>query len=435
MKTTEKLQRFVDYISKKHTVEIKYDLDRINLILKKMGNPHHKIKGIHVAGTNGKGSTSAICEALAVSDKLTVGLYTSPHLVDYRERFRINGQLIPAEELICHYQRWKPLFEEENATFFEITTALAFSLFAAKQLTANIFEVGLGGKYDATNPFYPNVSVITSIGLDHTQILGDTIEQIAAEKAGIIKKGIPVVVGALSKSALSTIQNIAKERSAPLYSLGSDFMVELVDISKQGTKFNFVNNSDSIPLPHRIDGLKTNLLGQHQAHNSALALVAYSFYLSANKLAFNKQTARAALTQVNWPGRLQVINNNPLTILDCAHNEEGIDNLVNNLKLLYSNRPLHIVVSILKDKDFATMISKLCQVATHIYIAKNHSERAAELSDQIESVIKHNTPYTVIEDIKKAVEHAQNNCNKEDIVVVTGSIYTVSEIIPNDLFI
>ncbi|MCB5230035.1 MAG: cyanophycin synthetase, partial [Candidatus Cloacimonas sp.] len=167
----------------------------------------------------------------------------------------------------------------------------------------------------------------------------------------------------------------------------------------------------------------------------ALALVAYSFYLSANKLAFNKQTARAALTQVNWPGRLQVINNNPLTILDCAHNEEGIDNLVNNLKLLYSNRPLHIVVSILKDKDFATMISKLCQVATHIYIAKNHSERAAELSDQIESVIKHNTPYTVIEDIKKAVEYAQNNCNKEDIVVVTGSIYTVSEIIPKDLFI
>jgi dihydrofolate synthase/folylpolyglutamate synthase len=426
---------FVDYISQKHTLEIKYDLNRIEHILKEMGAPEKTLHGIHVAGTNGKGSTSAICEAFSIAHGYSTGLYTSPHLLDYRERFRINQKKIASKELMDYYQKFEPVFEESNASFFEITTALAFYSFAQHQLHTNIIEVGLGGRLDATNTFSPQVSIITSIGLDHMQILGDTIEKIAYEKGCIIKEKRPVVVGDVEEKALKMIKSIANEKEASLLTLNDHFFIENVKISEHGTEFDLINNSPQIPLPCKLDNLRTNLIGIHQAKNAALAIVAYSFYMKEIDIEYSESKIRYALEHISWPGRLQIISQAPLTILDCAHNEQGINTLVENLKILYPHRKINFIISILRDKNFPSMIEKVCKIAKHIYITRNHSERAAEIDDQLREVKLHNVPYTITSDIKTALTLAQNYAQPDGVIVVTGSIYTISELITEDLFV
>ncbi len=269
---------------------VSYGLDRIVNLLGDMGNPQCFLNGFHVAGTNGKGSTAAMCEAIALADGKTCGLNTSPHLLDYRERFRINGQNISTEEIVSAYEKWESLLEKWQASFFEITTALAFHLFKEKNLDTSVFEVGLGGRLDGTNPFNSTVTMITSISLDHKKTLGDTIEKIAFEKAGIIKENIPILIGRINPKALKVISEVAIKKNAPLFIYGKDYQVENINLEADaistnsslrntpGTIFDIMINSDRIPLPKRMLRLKTNLVGQHQARNAAIALIAYSLY-------------------------------------------------------------------------------------------------------------------------------------------------------------
>jgi len=199
-------QEFLDYIYQRHSGNVKLGLERIENILKAMGSPNKKIKGIHIAGTNGKGSTAAMCEALSIQHGIKTGLNTSPHLVDYRERIRLNGDNIELDELISTYKKWETVLEENEASFFEITTAMAFDIFHSNNIDNAIFEVGLGGRLDGTNPFASTVTVITTISYDHTKSLGDTIEKIAFEKAGIIKANTPVVLGEMPVEASDVIK-------------------------------------------------------------------------------------------------------------------------------------------------------------------------------------------------------------------------------------
>ena len=423
------LNKLIEYISLRNAGNIKYDLDRIKLILTRMSNPEKKLKGIHVAGTNGKGSTSAMLEAVCLSHDLYTGLNTSPHLVDYRERFRINGKNILTRDLLQIYNQWSQLFEETEASFFEITTAIAFFYFHQLQLHTSIFEVGLGGRLDATNPFKATISVITSISRDHPKTLGESLEQIAREKAGIIKKSVPVVIGKLPATASRVIKEVAQTNNAPTYCFQEDFVVENIRMDNHKTTFDLLIQRNELSLPNELKDLQTNLLGDHQAHNAALAIISFLLYCQKIKLTPDPAKIREGLLKVNWFGRMQIISNNPLTILDCAHNEEGIENLVKNLRKLFPGKTFLFVVAILRDKNFDEMITHLGTIAKKLYISQNHSERAADTLEQVKIAQKHGIDNSSEPDINTALDKAVKDAGEDDIVIVTGSIYTVSEIL------
>lgn len=424
-----KFDKFLEQIYRRHSGNIKYDLERIISIMKVMGDPQTKLKGIHVGGTNGKGSTSAITEAICLSHDRTTGLNTSPHLVDYRERFRVNGINITKRDLMWCYNQWSGLFEENEASFFEITTAIAFYYFHHLQLDTSIFEVGLGGRLDATNPFNATVSVITSIAIDHPKTLGDTIEKIAFEKAGIIKQEVPLVLGNLPVDALRVIKETARQKSAPVYQFGKDFAVERVQMNGAETTFDYHHNLPIKNLPVSFNNLQVSLLGRHQAINSALAITAYALYSNILNEPLDPDKVLKGLRTAKWQGRMQIIGDKPLTILDCAHNEEGIENLIINLETLFPGIAFRFVIAILRDKNIDGMISRLCSTARKLYITKNSSDRAADIKDQTDIAARNGVEYSTEESIISALNNAIRESCEDDIIVVTGSIYTVSEII------
>ncbi|MEA2096037.1 MAG: folylpolyglutamate synthase/dihydrofolate synthase family protein [Candidatus Cloacimonadota bacterium] len=416
-------QEFLDYIYQRHSGNVKLGLERMQNILRAMDSPNEKLHGIHIAGTNGKGSTAAMCEALSLQYDIKTGLNTSPHLVDYRERIRLNGKNIDLDELISTYKKWENVLEENEASFFEITTAMAFDIFHSNNIDNAIFEVGLGGRLDGTNPFESTVTVITTISYDHTKSLGNSIEKIAFEKAGIIKTNTPVVLGKIPAEAIKVIRQRAKELNAPVLEYGKDFSISNIEINDSGTSFNY--HSPKLDLENVV----VNLLGKHQAYNASIAIIAFIIFLQKTGRIFDKQKIYKALTHVNWQGRMQIISQNPTVIIDGAHNEEGIKALRNNLLDLFPNKKIYFVLAILRDKKLETIIKDICSVSHKIYITKNKSNRAAEIEDQVEFVKLYNEPYEVHEDVITAVKKAISDADKDDIVMISGSLYTISEVI------
>lgn len=418
-----KYQEFLDYIYQRHSGNVKLGLDRINNILKEMNYPNLALRGIHIAGTNGKGSTAAMCEAMSLKYNFKTGLNTSPHLVDYRERIRLDGENINLKKLINIYKKWGPVFEKYEASFFEITTAMAFNYFQVNNVENAIFEVGLGGRLDGTNPFAATVSVITTISLDHTKSLGDTIEKIAYEKAGIIKENTPVVLGQMDRTSVEVIKKIALEKNAPVYEFGKDFDISDIHIDPNGSTFNY--NDPQIELPD----LTINLLGKHQPYNAAVAIKAFSLFLKKTGKPFDETKIRKALTNINWPGRMQIISKDPTVIIDGAHNEEGMRVLINNLKILFPDKKIFFVLAILRDKNLEQIIKDVCSVSYKIYISKNKSTRAAEIEDQLDIVKKHHTNFEIVMDVVDAAKQAISEAGKEDIIIISGSLYTISEVL------
>ena len=418
-----KYQEFLDYIYQRHSGNVKLGLDRMQNILKSMGSPNKNLLGIHIAGTNGKGSTAAMCEALSIQYGMKTGLNTSPHLVDYRERIRLNGINIELEELISTYKKWESVLEENEASFFEITTAMAFDIFYANKLDNAIFEVGLGGRLDGTNPFASTVSVITTISFDHTKSLGDTIEKIAFEKAGIIKKNTPLILGKITEEAKKIIKKRASELNAPILEYGRDFSISNIKINEVGTSFNY--QSPELNL----ENISVNLLGKHQAYNAATAISAFIMFLHKTNRKINEQKIYEALANVNWQGRMQIISQKPTVIIDGAHNEEGIRALRDNLTEIFPNKKIYFVLAILRDKNLGNIIKNICSVSYKIYITKNKSARAAEIEDQVRFVKLHDKPFEIHEDVTAATKKAISDANEDDIVMISGSLYTISEVI------
>ncbi|MCL1827192.1 MAG: bifunctional folylpolyglutamate synthase/dihydrofolate synthase [Candidatus Cloacimonetes bacterium] len=433
-------EKFLEQIYLRHSTNVKLGLDRIEKILLALGNPEKKLSGLHIAGTNGKGSVSAISESLLLSHDCTVGMNTSPHLIDYTERFRVNGRDISADVLMKLYDKNFELFENEEASFFEITTALAFKHFSDLEVDTAVIEVGLGGRLDGTNTFPPTVSVICTISLDHTKSLGDSIEKIAFEKAGIIKEKTPIVIGDIPKSAMQVIKERAKSQKAEYFIYGKDFMIDNLVVSLKGTKFDYSFPKYGIKLKN----LHVNLLGKHQAHNTALALTAFIIYMKTTKKKVSKTKIRKALKQVNWKGRLEILSDKPLVLIDGAHNENGVSTLIENLKSIFPGYKYHFVISILKDKNFEYMIKEICSVAEIVYISKNTSERAAEVEEQANLVSLCDTMYHTSENIIEAVKTCQLDIfergilkkKEKNMMIITGSLYTIAEVLKhkNELF-
>jgi len=386
----------------KGKVAFKKDLTNSFALSKHLSNPETKFKSIHVAGTNGKGSTSHMLASILQEGGYKVGLYTSPHLKDFRERIKINGKCVSKQFVIGFIKRNKSFFNGYSLSFFEMTVGMAFDYFARQKVDIAIIEVGLGGRLDSTNIITPEVSVITNIGLDHTQFLGDTLELIAFEKAGIIKNNIPVVIGETQKETTSVFKNSAKEKNAPIY---------------------FADTSE-------IGSYQSDLKGTYQQHNiktvlrTILELKKKGYKISETDILNGlKNTAK----NTDLQGRWQVLQLNPTIIADTAHNREGLTYTMNQIKTESYNK-LYIVLGVVNDKNLDTIIDLFPQEAQY-YFCKPNVQRgldAVVLKDFFVDKIYKGEAYN---SVFEAFETAKKNASKSDLIYVGGSTFVVAEII------
>lgn len=403
---------------------IVFGLENIRWILDCIGNPQGVLKTIHVGGTNGKGSVSAMLSHIARAAGYRVGKYTSPHLVSFTERITVNEEEITEAEVVGLTSHIR--YHVENAdpaktfTFFDFTTALAFEHFRRKHVDMALIEVGLGGRLDSTNVLNPLISIITNVALDHIEYLGDDILDIAKEKAGIIKRGIPVVTGA-KKGPLRIIEEAGKASGSPVYVMGKDFSYE-----KKGTQ-----NMSYTGLTKRFDDMYVNLRGDHQLENAAISVCAGEL-LSTYGYKIDEKDIRSGLSQVIWPGRLEVVREHPTIILDGAHNVEGVRALADFLESQLSGRRKVLIFGVMKDKEYEKMLSELNHSVDKTIFTTVSSERAL-----VPEVLKKYVPQAIVaHDISSALNMAKSMTGEKDVIVVTGSLYLIGECktVINDIF-
>ncbi len=403
-------------------------LQRVTTALELLGNPEKEIKIIHVAGTNGKGSTSAMISSVLKQADYQVGLYSSPHLQSFTERFRLNGKPINIEDLELVTEKIKPIIEEISRdsslgrpSFFEMITILAFVYYAYKKVDALVLEVGLGGRLDATNVVHPLVSVITSIGFDHTEYLGTTLSQIAYEKAGIIKECTPVVIGVRDQDAIDAIIEQADLKKAPLSAPLSVTSWEKVNEDLHKQTVDLIIESD------RYRQLEIGLVGDHQVRNAVVAIKTLKV-IQEHFPKVNNSSIREGLKEVRWPGRLELVRENPPVLIDGAHNIEGIEALVDYLNRIHNEyQNLYLVMSILKDKDVKQMLERVVPLASGIVFTQNHNFRANTAEDLAKLLEDTQVDFKVISEFDEAIRYGISQASSDDLVCITGSLYTIAE--------
>jgi dihydrofolate synthase / folylpolyglutamate synthase len=375
----------IEYLYNRGFFTVKFGLDGISNLVKEFNNPQNNYKTIHIAGTNGKGSTSSFISSMLIKQGYKVGVYTSPHLVDFRERIKINFDNIPKQELVKIIKQLKPYVKKQ--TFFEIVTAAAFIYFSNENVDFAIIEVGMGGRLDATNIITPEVSVITNISMEHTAHLGDTIEKISNEKGGIIKPNIPVVTSPNGK-AFEIIKSICSK-----------------------------NNSELIVIEE--NGFDLGMKGSFQRENAMLAVEAINI-LKKNGIKINKESINFGLKNAKWPGRMDFIKENVL--FDCAHNPNGAKTLVKELKLL-GFEDVILIIGIMKDKDIKHMVKEFEKCSNEIIVTKPNITRGEEPQNIAKYISK---KYIIMPSIKKALSYAME-ISEDKLIVLSGSIFTVGE--------
>ena len=395
------------------------DLDNIIQLCDKLGNPQNKLKYIHVAGTNGKGSVTHIIASILQEQGYSVGVYTSPHYKDYRERIKINGKLISKQYVTAFVNKNKAKFEPINASFFEITNAMAFQYFADKKADFVVLETGMGGRLDSTNIITPVLSIITNISFDHQQFLGDTLAKIAVEKAGIIKQNIPVVIGEWQKETYQVFEEKAKSTSSILRFASKKHELDNQKETSAGLHFLWKNKSFS-----------SDLNGQYQFKNIATALCAIEVLKDTGVL-LNEKAIRNGLKKVKentyFIGRWMVRQQQPLIIFDSAHNEGGLKSLVQQIKQL-SFEKLHFVYGTVADKDLSNIFSILPKKASYYFCKPNipRGKNEEELRSEAHAAGLKGKSFT---SVKRAFQTAQSNAGKNDVILVSGSIFVVAEIL------
>jgi dihydrofolate synthase/folylpolyglutamate synthase len=432
-------QETIDYLytklpmfSRIGAAAIKPNLDNTIAICKLLGNPEQKIKTIHIAGTNGKGSTSHMLASIFQEAGYKTGLYTSPHLYDFRERIKVNGEMCSKEFVIEFTNRIKPFIEQVAPSFFEITVGMAFDYFVKEKVDIAIIETGLGGRLDSTNVITPELSIITNIGFDHMALLGNTIETIASEKAGIIKRETPVVIGESSPASKNVFEEKAKNENAPLY-FAEDFLQHKSFQNNWNTAlFEFTQ-----PLIHLLDAplfaknftIESDLPGKYQAKNLKSVLVATQLLSTMGwKLTATKVTKALLNIQKNTGlmGRWECIQTNPKVILDVAHNEHGIQALLEQLVSLHYNK-LHIVTGMVKDKDIQAVLSLLPNNAQY-YFTQSNIPRALPVNELVAQATELGLNGLAYMDVNIALAEAIKNANHNDLILVIGSIFLVAEV-------
>jgi len=395
---------------------IKLGLDTIRHVLQHLDDPHQHYRCIHIAGTNGKGSVAAMLTAILQACGFKTGMYTSPHLVRFNERIQVNQRMISDADVMAAYDvvRSIPPANRE-LTFFEMTTAMALYEFQRRQVDWAVIETGMGGRLDATNILQPAAAVITNVSIEHRQYLGSTIEAIAGEKAGIIKAGIPVVTGVRQKAARRVIEAVARRKRCPLHLSGRDFHTR----SRPDGGFDYSG------IQHRWKGLHTSLIGRHQLANSALALATCEAL--EDEIRFSENAVRNGLQNTRWPGRLEWLGRKPPILLDGAHNRHAASALAGYLQSSHPDRDITLVVGILDDKPYRSMLRTLVPVCRRIVVTRPRIDRALPpeiLCDEVKAMTAN---VEIQPDVASAVEHAVDATPADGIVCIAGSLYVVGE--------
>jgi dihydrofolate synthase/folylpolyglutamate synthase len=396
---------------------IKLGLSTITGILKSLGNPHKGVKFIHVAGTNGKGSVASSLATILRLSGYNVGLYTSPHLVRFNERIFINDRMISDEDVVSSYEAVKRVHHgTREPTFFEFSTAMALYIFGRKDVDWAVVETGMGGRLDATNIINPAIAVITNISLEHKAYLGNTIAEIAREKAGIIKKNVPVITGVKQRHVASILKTIAESQAAKYYRFGEAFRVRR---NSDGT-FNYFG------IEHVWRSLRTGLVGRHQIDNAALTLAACEV-LNQDNLGLTLRNIKEGLEQNKWPGRLEIISKSPLIILDGAHNFMAAQNLSRYLGEHLTHRNLTLVVGILDDKPYASMLKFLLPFCHKVILTRPKIERALPPEKLLSTAKRFIKNIEIAPDVDSAVKLAVATTPRKDAICIAGSLYVVGE--------
>jgi dihydrofolate synthase / folylpolyglutamate synthase len=402
---------------------IKLGLKNISTVLDELGDPQQKSSTIHIAGTNGKGSTGAFCESILRNAGYRVGLYTSPHLINFRERIQINRVPVSDNELINLIARVKQVTENLKIpiTFFEFCTAMAFLHFAEQETDVNVIEVGMGGRLDATNLCRGDISIITSIAKDHTFYLGDNVEKIAFEKASIVKRNGTVFAFKGSKKVNAVIKNISDQKSANAQFLGEHFNVKIIT-GKNSLLFITYQNQDI-----HLKNIELSLLGDFQASNAALALSACLHHANNTGKEISEKSIRKGLKKTSWNGRMEIISSHPTILLDTAHNPAAVKEMTKSAQKLFSHTKIIVICGIMKDKQSDLILKELTNFANHFILVRPNQERSENPARLREILKNYNASCEVIENIPKAIKKAKTTALANEMICITGSIFTVGE--------
>lgn len=409
----------LNYIFNLRGGEIDLHLHRVERALSLFGHPERRYRAFHIAGTNGKGSTAAMLHRILAAQGYRAALYTSPHLVSFTERIRVGDEEISQGEVVELAEEIKSRSAGEGVplTFFEFVTVMALVHFARRKVDAAVVEVGLGGRLDATNLVLPAVSVITTISKDHEAYLGNDLLSIAREKGGIIKKDVPVICGSLPHEVGELLRQIARGQGSSSYFLGADFSFAL----KDGGLFDYKG------LKWHLSDLSLALRGRYQRSNAALALAALE--IAAQDFPVHEAAVREGLRTVSWPGRLEVVRERPLVILDGAHNGEGVRALAGEIREFRGLKKIKLLFAAMEDKDWPYMLGELAAVASELFLTRVSMQRSAD-PWKIGAALAAKIPFTVVEEPARALRSLLERASPEDVILVTGSLYLLGEVRP-----
>ncbi len=410
------------YILSREIFGVKLGLENISRFLDYLGNPEKKFPSVHIAGTNGKGSTAAYLDSILRQAGYKTGIFTSPHLVDFTERIRVNASQVSEQYVTNFIEEHKKTISRYKITFFELCTALAFSYFADKKVDIAIIETGLGGRLDATNTLTPLLSIITDISYDHTHILGKTLRKIAFEKAGIIKKGVPILTGILPPSAAHEIDRIRRQKKSPLHRL----MAKNFSEADKPFIFHFHHGNQDLRK------LESSLPGKHQILNASLSIRALQI-LRASGFAVSLSHIREGLKKTVWPGRFQTLKQKgkPTVILDVGHNPAGFKAMMNCFKTLYPGRKADIIIGMVNFKDLKKSLACIPPIARKVAVTRLKTHRSAKPTDMARILRSKKAPVAISSSITSAAQKMINSAETDDIIIVCGSHYGVGEFIAN----
>jgi len=408
-------QQAIDYYSSCALFSVSPGLERLRIVLNVLGNPQKDLRYIHIAGTNGKGSVAAMLASIFQHAGYHTGLFTSPHLSRFNERIQINNQPIDDNDLITLTQKLSDAVEESTVSlsYFEAVTALGFLYFSRKECDIVILEAGLGGRLDATNVIdHPEVSIITNIGFDHTQILGDTLEKIAAEKAGIIKPDSDVILSSKQEEVQITVEKVCKKQNAFLHSVS---IAQIINHCAQGQTLHWQGKNYLLPL-----------LGTHQVINASTALQATA--VLANKgWNLSQESIENGLSATQWPGRFEIMQQHPYVIVDGAHNPQGVLSMLESLKLYFPNRRYHFIMGMMADKDWKQCAILASQFANVCYAVSPEGSRALDAQTLANTLQKHCKQVHCCPQLSHAISHALAQAMPEDVICIFGSLYQLNQ--------
>jgi len=432
------LYSFIDYSLKRNfrNAAEKFNLDRMREFMRYLGNPQKDYKIIHVAGTKGKGSVSAFCASVLRAEGYVTGLYTSPHMVEFTERICVNGHQIPKKALVEAVEMIKPITQKvPEITTFELTTALAFHYFSQQKVDYAVFEVGLGGRLDATNIVDPLVSVITSISYDHVQILGNTLSEIAGEKGGIIKPDKPVVVSPQKEEARLKLENIARERNSPMIQVGRDYLFAADAHSLDGQTFLVWTPEEQPMVDEFIESagraiwsplrFQIPLLGFHQVENAATA---YAALQTAEKfgLSLSQKAYQDGFSYVSWPGRMEILRRHPPVVIDSAHNRYSALRLRQAMDDYFPGLPILLVFGASEDKDIEGMFQELLPRVQRVITTQSIHPRAIDAGKLVEFVHRCGSSAQAITPIEDAFKQALEEAGQDAVILITGSVFVAA---------